>query len=193
MTVSRASAWGPARACSAYAATSRATSLVSRATRPDRLASARTFRPVLPTQGAMAPIAPRAATVVCATVLVPVPSIPRTRCAARHLVRDWSRTHREPATARVLAGIPESRIAHPIFAPAASACRTVQPTSTARPIINAICRAVVAGVVALGKTDNLVRIPANASRASAWTASVVKTPAPAPASHATCLARLANA
>jgi hypothetical protein len=137
MIVSRPSAWAQARACSACAATSRAAMLVGRATRLDRLAPARPSRPVGKTQRARPLIPPPAATMAFATALARAPCTRKTRCAARPLARALSRIRPGLATARELAGIPESRIAHPSSAPASRAQRSARPTRTARPDTNA--------------------------------------------------------
>ena len=203
MVATRATARRPASAArfrrgTACAATPRALTPVNRATRPDRWASAPTSPRTGPTTGAPPTKAPSAAITGLATALDRARSPPKTPRAAHHLARAWSRTQPGPATARETARIPEGCLATPSSAPTAHVSKTALATRTARPQTTAAnCKPRTAGPLGCGAVrggkDSPAQLPANALRARAWTAFVVRIAALALARAATCLARPGNA
>jgi hypothetical protein len=140
-------------------------------------------------------IATPAVTLVCAMALAHARSTLPTPRAARLLVRGWSRRRPRLVTARGLVAILSSWIVLPTFVPRARANRIAQALAvqtgtsvcrqprTARPLV----------LAANGRMGSLVQIPANASRASAWTACVARAAAPAPVGVAPCPDRPVNA
>lgn len=183
MAAPQGSAW------MASAATSHVAVTAFRATRPGRWDIAGSFRPACPIQPVKPVTTPPAAGPACATVSDPVHSSRKTPCAGRRYARALCATRPPLVTGKEPVAKPSWSIVRPSFVSRVRVCRTAPATSTVRPVTNALNSTPMTSPPAFAESarmGNRAPIPANASRASAWTASAAPAVAPVLVGVAIC-------